>query len=318
MLKNLSLKNFKGFELLNDIHFKPITILCGVNSSGKSSILKSLLLLKQTIMGQQLNSGLLLNGKYVKLGAFENIIYSHDLEKEIEFSLNYSFDELKEILRKSRIKMILKDFFNIDISKKNPKNLRFSFTFKYISNDFVVSRLSIEGNDVSIELIYLEKDKYILNCKNICNFSENSITKEKKIVEVRFNYPLIPAVHFNNDDSKDEQEFKFKRSVDMMFYYSNNILTYLLDQITYIGPLRKEPERRYIYEDEILSIGNKGENAAFIYAKEKNTKISSYFYNVKKNQFDYDTVKLSTALNRWLKLMNINDFDNNQFHFVGT
>lgn len=55
-----------------------------------------------------------------------------------------------------------------------------------------------------------------------------------------------------------------------------------------------------------------GENTAFIYAKEKNDAIKAFFYNEHKNQFDKAEYKFCTALNKWLKLMNIIDFNNNQ------
>lgn len=48
MLKKIRLSQFKSFELLDNLEIKPLTILCGVNSGGKSSTIKSLLLLKQS------------------------------------------------------------------------------------------------------------------------------------------------------------------------------------------------------------------------------------------------------------------------------
>ena len=48
MLKNIGLKNIRSFKNLKDFEFNPITVLCGTNSSGKSSIIKTILLWKQT------------------------------------------------------------------------------------------------------------------------------------------------------------------------------------------------------------------------------------------------------------------------------
>ena len=48
MLKRLHLKNFKGWEDTGSLELAPITVLFGSNSSGKTSLLQSLLLLKQT------------------------------------------------------------------------------------------------------------------------------------------------------------------------------------------------------------------------------------------------------------------------------
>lgn len=49
MLKSIGLENYKCFKKLmvddkEELEIAPLTILCGVNSSGKSSIINSLLL----------------------------------------------------------------------------------------------------------------------------------------------------------------------------------------------------------------------------------------------------------------------------------
>ena len=45
----LGLENFKAFKELQTIEIKPLTIICGVNNSGKSSLIHSLLMLSQTV-----------------------------------------------------------------------------------------------------------------------------------------------------------------------------------------------------------------------------------------------------------------------------
>ncbi|MCL3781384.1 hypothetical protein EMN47_13420 [Prolixibacteraceae bacterium JC049] len=47
MLQKIHVENYKAFESA-DIPIKPITILLGANSVGKSSIIQLLLLLQQT------------------------------------------------------------------------------------------------------------------------------------------------------------------------------------------------------------------------------------------------------------------------------
>ena len=34
MIESISLTNFKGFKRLENLKIKPVTVLCGVNSSG--------------------------------------------------------------------------------------------------------------------------------------------------------------------------------------------------------------------------------------------------------------------------------------------
>jgi len=47
MIKEINIKNYKAFDSAS-IPIKPITILLGANSVGKSSIIQLLLLLQQT------------------------------------------------------------------------------------------------------------------------------------------------------------------------------------------------------------------------------------------------------------------------------
>lgn len=73
MLKSWEVENFKSLTGKVPIDLGEITVLCGANSSGKSSIIQSILLLKQTLSSGQRNRQLTLNGPLVKLGTFKNI-----------------------------------------------------------------------------------------------------------------------------------------------------------------------------------------------------------------------------------------------------
>ena len=90
MLKSISLENYKCFEKRTDINIAPLTVLCGVNSSGKSSILKSLLMLKQSYENESPYNEMTFNGKWVDNGYFHDIIY-HDINTETENLNDKSF-----------------------------------------------------------------------------------------------------------------------------------------------------------------------------------------------------------------------------------
>lgn len=73
MLKRLDLKHFKCFELLR-LPIAPLTLLSGANSSGKSSVLQSLVLLQQTMREHEWSTRLMLNGESIRLGAVSDIL----------------------------------------------------------------------------------------------------------------------------------------------------------------------------------------------------------------------------------------------------
>lgn len=73
MLKQWSIANFKSFNENVKIALAPITLFVGANSSGKSTIIQSILLLKQTLQYAPLERALALNGPLLKLGNFNDI-----------------------------------------------------------------------------------------------------------------------------------------------------------------------------------------------------------------------------------------------------
>ncbi len=86
MVDKISLNNFKCFEKL-DIPLKKVNILAGMNGMGKSTVLQSLLLLRQSYLEDGLKKGLYLNSRYVKLGNGQDILYEKSSGDEIGISL---------------------------------------------------------------------------------------------------------------------------------------------------------------------------------------------------------------------------------------
>ena len=92
--KFLAVDNFKGFATKNTIKIKPITLIYGPNSYGKSSIMQSLLLLNQTINeGKDYNNvNLLPNGTIVSLGAFNDFLNKQNDNNEIKIEISLPDD----------------------------------------------------------------------------------------------------------------------------------------------------------------------------------------------------------------------------------
>ena len=88
MLKQLSLVNFKPFERTEAIPFAPITLIYGPNSSGKSSLIQSLLLMKQTL--QRSGDGSLVpRGSHVDLGSYGSLIHRHETNRPLELGIRF-------------------------------------------------------------------------------------------------------------------------------------------------------------------------------------------------------------------------------------
>ncbi len=73
MISELILEYFKCFESLS-LPLRSLTLLSGTNSSGKSSVIQSLVLLHQTMREQEWSQSLLLNGPTVSLGTVADVV----------------------------------------------------------------------------------------------------------------------------------------------------------------------------------------------------------------------------------------------------
>lgn len=88
MLTSLALENFKAFGEQQRLPLRPVTLLFGANSAGKSSIIQSLLLLKQTLEdSESADNALLPKGKLVNLGSFREMAFRHDTAQSVQFTL---------------------------------------------------------------------------------------------------------------------------------------------------------------------------------------------------------------------------------------
>jgi hypothetical protein len=93
MLREYQLTNFKAFAGPETIPIRPITLIYGPNSSGKSSVLQSLLLLKQTLQEAENPEALLLpKGNLVNLGGYREFVHRHDVSKSFSFKVLLDVD----------------------------------------------------------------------------------------------------------------------------------------------------------------------------------------------------------------------------------
>src|SRR5713226_4351154 len=87
MFSELHLKNFRCFRDSGPIPLSRLNILIGANSSGKSSLLYSLLLLKQTLEDPNLENFLVTDGRIASLGGFSDLAFGHSTSEGIGVSL---------------------------------------------------------------------------------------------------------------------------------------------------------------------------------------------------------------------------------------
>lgn len=154
MLKKIKLTNFKCFENL-EMELGRLNLLSGINSMGKSSVVQSILLLKQAYDAGALEKGAHLNGDYVQIGTGSDLLFYNangDISISMENDEGKSFVWTLDYLTDA-------DYLNLNIEKSSglenltPEN--FSFLddgFEYITAERLGPRKSYQKSYYNVNI----------------------------------------------------------------------------------------------------------------------------------------------------------------------
>lgn len=254
--------NFRSFKD-QEFNFSKINILIGENNSGKSSLLKFFLALKQSIAFSP-KSNFSLMDDLVDLGYYEDIVYNHDIEKLITFAFEFDnkykdfFDsfmypvespDIDENKKKkyAEIKKLIDGIEDFKVRAEFILSKDLSAN-KEISSNFINSKLgelSIKANlETSRPIDPTDEPKCTISYRNDnINFESNIIEFEKKSF---LSLIVGKSLKSELDVNKIDPDFYYKIAYLLV---SQNYLDFLCSQITFFNPLDSKPERLYIKND---------------------------------------------------------------------
>jgi len=93
-LNFINIENFRNFSKLTEFNFAPITFLIGPNNSGKSSLLKLLILLRESSKQENEIANLNFSTPGHNLGYFANVISHESITEDIRIELPFYMDTL--------------------------------------------------------------------------------------------------------------------------------------------------------------------------------------------------------------------------------
>ncbi len=92
-LTRIEIENFKGIGTLQSIDLKPITLLFGPNSAGKSTILQALHYLREVIERNNPDPDQTIAGGLTDLGGFANLVHGHETDRSIHIKVHLDIGE---------------------------------------------------------------------------------------------------------------------------------------------------------------------------------------------------------------------------------
>jgi predicted ATPase len=177
MLKSWHIKNFKPILDSGDLKLAPVTVLAGRNSSGKSSLIQSILMIAQTLSNRILDRSLLPNGPIVQLGTFEDILSEQTSLRTLEvgFELEMEKDKSK-VLTSARTR--LEEDRRIMAGLSNGINsVKLTSKFQSASGNGA-SASAIEASKVNVESVSLEVVTALSVYSQMALFQEQNLSSE--------------------------------------------------------------------------------------------------------------------------------------------
>ncbi len=235
MFTELSLRNFKGWSDTGTVRLAPITVFFGTNSSGKTSLLQSILLLKQTAESSDrrrvLHAGD--DRSLVDLGTPEDLMHRHAMDGVLHIELAWTVPPTDKPVSFGGAP--LSDLsFSVD-ARLTPEGQPFIEGFKYGSGS------------LEIGVKRKKDDEYELVATGIALKRRPGRA-----------WPLPPPLRFYGFP---DEAVNYHKDLDWL-----PDLAFALEQqlrrVQYVGPLREYPKRSYLWAgDQPETVGTRGELA---------------------------------------------------------
>jgi predicted ATPase len=276
----LSLDNYRGF-IKEEFDFSRINILIGENSAGKSSLIKFLLALKQSITKPNDNElNLTLIGDQVDLGNYREIIFHHDDTKNLSFCFEFKEDYYHFFIKEFKYVGSLSsqytgdkfkesndqlDRFDKIISKYKDANTSVSFELTKNLNQHINIKSKFYNSKIgTIEILHSELseksedgDTYLFDPPK-CTLKFSDLETEKTILlhNVEFEKRAFMTIitgksikaQIKGLEVSDEQKNVIFIKIAFLLI-TQNYLHYNLTLIRFVNPINSKPERFYFVKD---------------------------------------------------------------------
>lgn len=260
MFTRIRLRNFKVWKDTKDISLKPVTVLLGTNSSGKSTLIQSLLLLKQTVQSPDRTVHLNLGGDEVNdlfdFGGFSDVL-NQAAQTPRQFSISF-------------------DFYR---GKGRVEEGKFDCVYGQTSSGGVaIQQLALATQNREFKVVRRERGAFSVTVDN-----------ESKPRAKGRHYAPERSVSFSADAvTALDKDGELVEDLSLAIRRE-------LEEISYLGPLRRKPERDYPWnKTKPGDVGSDGRGAVDALLA------SALLPGIEKNQ-------IVDGVSKWLKKMKVAD-----------
>ncbi len=247
MIASILLDNFKSWRQVGPVRLAPLTGLFGTNSSGKTSLMQFLLMLRQTAESPDRNLVLELGDtrSLVELGTFRDVVHQHDVAQILRWGLSWRLREPLSVVDPGarRSVSLTGDAIEFSASVRWDKNgssasgrmTVASMAYRFADAEFGMRPLTDHPGEY--ELFSAHKR---FNFKRVKGRAWNLPQPAKC-----YGFPDQVRAYFQNAAFLSDFELAFERLAASLFY---------------LGPLREYPKREYAWGgSQPTDVGRRGE-----------------------------------------------------------
>ena len=224
-MKSIRIKNLRSLQDTGEMEIKPINVLVGLNSSGKSTFLRFFPLMKQSLR-RKVNGPILWSGEdddYVDFGSFNEALNNNAKEKKISFKFSLKMNIVEEYSFFYDIKNLSKykdSDIDIEISLSKCENDIFDYVSELLINILGYKLLVEIGDNRNVKRVKINDKYYKMNLKE--NDKEVFFSK---LIEGDFSSPFeikldilkLSALKYIKDDGGieglDNMDYLFLKKV---------------------------------------------------------------------------------------------------------
>jgi len=242
MINEFQLKNFKAWQDTGPIKLKPLTVIFGGNSSGKSSIGHFLMALKQTVLLTDRKRALHLGDEHslIDLGTYEECVHGHDLTSDMSFRIQWGKH---------------KPFTVEDVLKKHDR-----YQGHTLELQACIAAHSKSGQpwtrSFSYRLLDDEAEMFHVTHRHDAGKPSLDCAPMQLVRAVGRGWPVEPPEKFYLFSDRTLSRYQNAQSLNNLALETET----LIQSIYHLGPLRHPPKRMYPWSgDTPLDVGEQGE-----------------------------------------------------------
>jgi len=244
-------QNFKSWLDTGEVRLGPLTGFFGTNSSGKTSLLQLLLMLKQTVESNDQRQVLQLGNEnsYVELGTFQDVVHGKSIPGQISFGVTWQpTSMLSDFTGDGHLFSTTDMHLDVVASNTGAGSTVTSFDYSF-SNNAGVPKAAEQQYCFGMRLQDRKQDDPVYELTSSGHKLKRGRGRPAKLPSP------IKCYGFPNQVYANYRNVEFLSELVISFETVNN-------QTHYLGPLRDYPHRLYLWGGgEPQDVGKRGENA---------------------------------------------------------